>query len=276
MNALQRLLAGLGAGQPAVPLSVVTGPAGGLRSGGWTDLPPAIASRPQHACVFVDLDGTLVEPMPDRADPALLRFLPGAGEALAQLREAGLRIVIVTNQAGIARGYFSRAQFAQLQTVLLRRLNDEFGVQVDDVAVCPHGPDAQGRPACLCRKPAPGMLIRTARAHGLDLSRCFMVGDTLDDVEAGRRAGATALLLDTGGETVWRRSPLREPDAVFSAWSTLAEHVLATLAAAPLSPALLHGDASRLTDSAPSGLAPASSGPARDDRPLDAQAPAPV
>ena len=189
-----------------------------------------LPAGPLRPCLFIDKDGTLIENVPYNVDPAKLRFMPGAGEALARLARAGLALVIVTNQSGLARGYFTRAQFAQLQDALLKRLRDEAGVVIDDMMLCPHEPDAQGRPACLCRKPAPGMLISAARRHGLDLTRSWMVGDTLDDVEAGRRAGASGLLFDSGGETVWRRSPLREPQAVFTDWTSLAAHVLAGLA----------------------------------------------
>lgn len=198
----------------------------------------AALHAPLRPALFIDKDGTLVEPPePDApadaaVDPARLRFVPGAGESLARLRQAGLALVLVTNESGLARGAFNRAQFARLQTALVKRLRDEFDVIVDDVAVCPHSPDAQGRPACLCRKPAPGMLLRTARAHRLDLARSWMVGDTLDDVEAGHRAGAAGWLLDTGAETQWRRSPMREPDAVFSDWPSLTDQLLAAHAAA--------------------------------------------
>jgi D-glycero-D-manno-heptose 1,7-bisphosphate phosphatase len=184
---------------------------------------------PLRPCLFIDKDGTLIENVPYNVDPRQLRFMPGVGAALARLQAAGLALVIVTNQSGIARGHFSRAQFAQLQEVLLQRLRDEAGVAIDDLMLCPHEPDAQGRPACLCRKPAPGMLIGAARRLNLDLTRSWMVGDTLDDVEAGHRAGAGGLLFDSGGETVWRRSPLREPDAVFTDWDALAAHLLARL-----------------------------------------------
>ncbi len=195
------------------------------------------SARPLRPAVFVDLDGTLIEPLPaDLADPTPVRFIPGAGEALARLRAAGLAVVIVTNQSGIARGYFSRAQFARLQDVLERQLQDEFGAEIDDVAVCPHSPDARGRPACLCRKPAPGMLTRAARAHGLDLHRSWMIGDTLDDVEAGHRAGARSVLLDTGGETEWRLSPLREPDGRFTDWEALVDQLLASIDPLPARP----------------------------------------
>lgn len=191
----------------------------------------SVARAPRRPACFIDLEGTLVEAVADNTDPLRLRFMPGAGAALARLQQAGLALVIVTNQSGLARGRFTRADFARLQQVLLQRLQDEFGVAVDGVEVCPHAPDEAGRPACLCRKPAPGMLVRAAHRHGLDLARSWMVGDTLDDVEAGHRAGARGLLFDSGGETVWRRSPLREPDARFFDWTALADY-LEKLAAA--------------------------------------------
>lgn len=181
--------------------------------------------RELRPALFIDKDGTLIENVPYNADPALLRFMPGAGEALARLQRAGLALVIVTNQSGLARGYFTRAEFARYQQALVQRLQDEHGVTIDGFEVCPHGVGADGRPACLCRKPAPGMLIRAAHRHGIDLSRSWMVGDILDDVEAGHRAGAAGLLFDSGGETVWRRSPLREPDAVLRDWHGLADHI---------------------------------------------------
>lgn len=190
---------------------------------------PGGAPRP---AVFVDLERTLVDHVPDTADPAQLHFQPGAGDALARLQAAGLAVVVVTNQSRLARGRFARAEFAKLQHVLEWRLLDEFGVALDDLAVCPHAPDSHGRPACLCRMPAPGLLLRMAQSHGLDLARSFMVGDTLDDVEAAHRAGATGLLLDNGAETVWRRSPLREPNATFTDWAALADHLLALHATA--------------------------------------------
>ena len=206
--------------------------------------PPRGPAEPLRPALFIDKDGTLVENVPYNVDPVLLRFMPGAGEALARLQRAGLALVIVTNQSGLARGLFTRAQFARLQQVLLQRLQEEFGVIVDGVEVCPHAPDNDGRPACLCRKPAPGMLIAAAHRHHIDLTRSWMVGDTLDDVEAGHRAGAGGLFFDSGGETVWRRSPLREPDARFSSWAALADHVerLATGNAACPDDAMIAGD----------------------------------
>ncbi|MGM9484051.1 D-glycero-alpha-D-manno-heptose-1,7-bisphosphate 7-phosphatase [Roseateles sp. NT4] len=190
------------------------------------DLPQrSVVRPPQRPALFLDMDGSLVENLSHDTDPLQLRFMPGVGEALARLQAAGLALVVVTNQSGLAHGRFTRAEFARLQQVLLQRLLHDHAVRVDGVEVCPHAPDSEGRPACLCRMPAPGMLIRAAHRHGLDLKRSWMVGNTLDDVEAGHRAGAGGLLLDSGAETAWRRSPLREPDARFFDWPNLATYV---------------------------------------------------
>lgn len=182
--------------------------------------------------VFVDKDGTLVENVPYNVDTALLRFMTGAAQALAALAGAGYALVVVSNQSGLARGYFTRAQLALLQAELQSRLYDQSGVRLLDFVVCPHAPDERGTPACLCRKPAPGMLLRAARAHRLDLARSWLVGDTLDDVEAGNRAGCSTVLLDSGGETEWRRSPLRTPHAFCHDWREVTDWILGSPGAA--------------------------------------------
>ena len=180
-----------------------------------------------RAAVFIDKDGTLLDDVPHNADPTLLRFQPGALESLAALATAGLALVVVTNQSGLSLGYFTRWQFSQLQAALERQLNQAAGIELTDFVVCPHTPTPDGEPACLCRTPAPGMLIRAARAHRIDLATSWMVGDTLDDVEAGRRAGCRTLLLNTGGETEWRRSPLRTPHARCNGWDAVTPLILA-------------------------------------------------
>lgn len=177
--------------------------------------------------VFIDKDGTLVENVPWNVDPARLTFHTGALASLAALAQAGFALVIVTNQAGLAEGRFTRAEFDALARDLERRLALEAGVRLAGFECCPHAPLADGRPACRCRKPAPGMLIDAAQAHGLDLARSWMVGDTLDDVEAGHRAGCRSILLDTGGETLWRRGPGREPEVQVSEWDEVAHIILA-------------------------------------------------
>ncbi len=188
---------------------------------------------PLKPAVFVDKDGTLVENVPYNVDPGQVRFLPAAMEALRALQGQGYALFVASNQSGLARGYFTRAQFARLQHAIERRLRDEAGVLLTDFLICPHAAAPNGSPQCLCRKPAPGMLLRAARKHRLDLAKSWMVGDTLDDVEAGRRAGCRALLFDSGGETVWRRTPLRKPDAVCHDWDEVVHQILATEPATP-------------------------------------------
>ncbi|HJV64052.1 MAG TPA: HAD family hydrolase [Albitalea sp.] len=161
--------------------------------------------------VFIDKDGTLVADVPHNVDPAQLRFTPHALEGLKLLADAGYLLIVVTNQPGIARGLFTRAQLTRLQHALADMMARE-GVPLTDFYACPHAPGPAGPvPGCLCRKPAPGLLRQAARAHQIDLARSWMIGDILDDVEAGRRAGCRSVLLDVGSETVWRISPLRTP-----------------------------------------------------------------
>jgi histidinol-phosphate phosphatase family protein len=169
--------------------------------------PPA---RPKRA-VFLDKDGTLVEDVPYNVDPALLRFTPNAVAGLKLLQAQGYLLIVVTNQPGIALGHFDRAALAKLQAALKHMLADE-GVTLHGFYACPHAasPDPK-RPNCLCRKPAPGLLRQGAQAHQVDLSRSWMVGDILHDIEAGRRAGCRSVLLDVGHETEWQLSPLRQP-----------------------------------------------------------------
>lgn len=157
--------------------------------------------------MFLDKDGTLVEKVPYNADPALVRFIPRALEGLARIGATGLPIFIVTNQPGLATGQITRKAFVHLQVALERRLLEEGGVKLGGWYICPHAPTA----GCLCRKPSTGLLRQAALANHLDLTRSWMLGDVLDDIEAGRRVGCTTILVDVGNETVWRRSPLREP-----------------------------------------------------------------
>lgn len=176
---------------------------------------PALDKVPEKApterAVFVDKDGTLVESVPYNVDPAKLRFTPNAMEGLRLLAQRGFLIIVVTNQPGLAYGMFTRGQLTQLQLALADLMQHE-GVTLTDFYACTHAPKKAGPvQGCLCRKPAPGLLRQAARAHGIDLARSWMIGDILDDVEAGRRAGCRSVLMDVGSETLWRMSPLRTP-----------------------------------------------------------------
>lgn len=189
---------------------------------------PAHLSTVVRPAVFIAKDGTLIENVPYNTDPALLRFRPGAAEALGALAANGWALLVVTNQSGLARGYFTRTQFARLQERLEKGLQQAADVALLDFLVCPHAPAPDGGPACLCRKPAPGLLRRAARRHAIDLASSWMVGGLLDDVEAGHRAGCRTLLLSDRGQSPWRHTPLRPPEAVCHDWAGVVRHILLT------------------------------------------------
>jgi histidinol-phosphate phosphatase family protein len=163
--------------------------------------------------VFLDKDGTLVEDVPYNADPARVALAPGAADGLSALAAAGFRLAVVSNQSGVARGYFPESALAGVEA-RLRELLGDIGVSLAGFFYCPHHPKgivAEYAVACDCRKPAPGLILAAARRLGADPRDCWMVGDILDDVEAGRRAGCRTVLLDTGNETEWKAGPYRDP-----------------------------------------------------------------
>jgi D-glycero-D-manno-heptose 1,7-bisphosphate phosphatase len=164
---------------------------------------------PQRPAVFVDKDGTLIHDLPYNTDPARVRFTPHAIEGLCLLARSGFALFVATNQRGLATGRIRHDEYDALRAHIEQRLHDEGGITLQGWYTCPHASEVT--PHCGCRKPAPGLLQRAADEHGIDLSGSWMVGDILDDVEAGRRAGCCAVLLDVGNETEWQLTPQREP-----------------------------------------------------------------
>jgi D-glycero-D-manno-heptose 1,7-bisphosphate phosphatase len=157
-----------------------------------------------------------------------VRLAPGAAEGAHRLHAAGYGLIVVTNQSGVARGFFPETALGAVEAAVRRQLA-RVGVPLDGFYYCPHHPEgvvAEYRRACRCRKPAPGLLRRAAYGHGVLLSRCWMVGDILDDVEAGRRAGCRTVLVDTGGETVWAKGRWRTPHHIARDLSEAAELIL--------------------------------------------------
>jgi histidinol-phosphate phosphatase family protein len=146
------------------------------------------AGRP---AVFLDRDGTLMNEVEYCSDPALVEILPGVREGLARLSAAGFRLIVITNQSGIGRGYFSTEKYEAVHARMLELLGS--GV-VDASYMCPDHPDQPTER----RKPGPGMILEAAGAHGIDLAASYMIGDRESDVQAGRRAGAKSILLRTG------------------------------------------------------------------------------
>jgi D-glycero-D-manno-heptose 1,7-bisphosphate phosphatase len=150
--------------------------------------------------VFLDRDGTINEEVGylDRIEK--LQVIPGAVEAIRRINESGMKAVVVSNQAGVARGYFEESFVAKTNACLREMLLAE-GALIDAFYFCPHHP-TEGRAeyvkVCDCRKPAPGMLLKAAEELRIDPNRSYIVGDTLKDIEAGTRAGAQGILVRTG------------------------------------------------------------------------------
>jgi D-glycero-D-manno-heptose 1,7-bisphosphate phosphatase len=170
--------------------------------------------------IFLDRDGTVAEEVGYVNHASRIRLLPGSAGAIRRIREEGFLAVVVTNQAGVARDYFEEFVVHQANRRLEELLSLE-GAALDRIYYCPHHPNAGAPPYrqdCECRKPRPGMLRQAARELGIDLSRSYMVGDGLVDVEAARAAGVVPVLVLTGygrGHFEHRRSRWKvEPEHI--------------------------------------------------------------
>lgn len=166
--------------------------------------------------VFLDRDGVINVDHGYTHRIEDFQFIAGSTEAMALLQSAGWRLVVVTNQSGIARGLFSSEDYERF-TAHLRAQLQARGVHLDAVFHCPHVPDAAVaayRQACDCRKPGPGMLLRAARELALDLAGSVIVGDRLSDVQAGRAAGVGRCMLVRSGQPI-DADEARQADGVF-------------------------------------------------------------
>ncbi len=150
--------------------------------------------------VFMDRDGTVSDEVGYMNHIDRYRLLPRSAEAIRRLNEAGWLTFVVTNQSGVARGLFDEALVREVHAKLERMLAEK-GARLDGIYYCAHHPregEPPWRKECDCRKPLPGMLLEAAAEHGVDLSRSYMIGDTVLDIAAARNAGATGILVLTG------------------------------------------------------------------------------
>lgn len=150
--------------------------------------------QPKFA-VFVDRDGTICFDKHYLADPNGLELIPTVAEGIKRLNDAGIPVIVVTNQSGIARGYFTHERLAEIHGRMKEALAVR-GAHVDDIFYCPHMPDA----GCRCRKPAPGMLHDARDKHGMELGRSFVIGDRMMDIELANAVGATGILVPEPGD----------------------------------------------------------------------------
>ncbi|MEG0215712.1 MAG: HAD family hydrolase [Hungatella sp.] len=158
--------------------------------------------------VFLDRDGTINEEVHYLYQPEDLQILPGVPRAMKAFRDAGYKVVVVTNQAGVARGYYSCADVERLHAYLNEQLQKE-GAWIDHFFYCPHHPEhgiGEYKTECTCRKPGIGMFQMAEEFYEVDKARSYMIGDKLLDIEAGNRYGVTGILVGTGyGASIHRQ-----------------------------------------------------------------------
>ena len=159
---------------------------------------------PMYPAIFLDRDGVLIENRPDYVrDWLQVKLIPEAIEALSLAAARPYKIVIVTNQSAVGRGFMPQATAEEINRRLVNLIHHHGG-QVDAVYMCPHKPDDD----CLCRKPKPGLLLQAAKELRLDLQRSWMIGDAWSDLQAGQRAGVQrTILLRTGRGEEQLRQP---------------------------------------------------------------------
>jgi D-glycero-D-manno-heptose 1,7-bisphosphate phosphatase len=166
--------------------------------------------------IFLDRDGTLIEDVRYCKDPALVRVLPGVVDALRRLRAAGYRTVIITNQSAIGRGWMSIADYEAVHARTMELIGSE---HIDAAYFCADAPEA----ASTHRKPEPGMVLKAARDHGIDLQRSWFVGDKRADVLCGRNAGTRTVFVLSGQGT---REDGAEADFIAHDLAEAAEFIL--------------------------------------------------
>jgi histidinol-phosphate phosphatase family protein len=161
---------------------------------------------PSISAVFLDRDGVINRDSTDYIRTSdLFEFIPGSLQALVCLNQAGCRLIVVTNQSGVGRGIIRPEELEAIHEKMEREVRNAGG-RFLDILACPHGPDEN----CACRKPRPGMILTTARRHGVDLSRSVMIGDSARDIECGQRAGCAATILVRTGNGLKTEALLRD------------------------------------------------------------------
>ena len=148
-------------------------------------------TNPLSPAVFIDRDGTVMQDADYCSDPQQVKIFPRVAEALRRLKSKGFKLIIITNQSGIGRGFFTVEQYRAVEAEVLRQLGDGL---IDATYFCPDVPGQHSS----CRKPAPGMIVEATREHRIDLARSFLIGDKEIDAECGRNVGVRTLRVRTG------------------------------------------------------------------------------
>lgn len=170
----------------------------------------------KNKAIFLDKDGTLIPDIPYNVDLKLITLQADAIEGLKRLQAAGYLFIVVSNQSGVARGIFEENMLEGVEQ-RIRQMLSAHGIELTAFYYCPHHPEGVVpglNTDCNCRKPEPGMLFTAAEEHHIDLGASWMIGDILNDVEAGNRAGCSTVLIDNGNETEWVSGHHRVPTVI--------------------------------------------------------------
>ena len=157
--------------------------------------------------VFLDKDGKLIPDVPYNVDPQLISIEKNALPGLKRLQDQGYKLIVISNQSGVALGFFNEDDLHSVETRIKDLLKTE-GIDIKGFYYCPHSSEDN----CTCRKPQPGLLLKASDDFGINLSESWMIGDILNDVEAGNRAGCKTILIDNGNETEWLMNQYRKPN----------------------------------------------------------------
>lgn len=178
--------------------------------------------------VFIDKDGTLIPNIPYNVNPEKITLFNKATEALHKLQDHDYLLVVLTNQSGVARGLFKETDLELVRHKIEGLLS--FGdIKLAGFYACPHHPEGvipEYTKICTCRKPSTGMFLQASKDLSIDLSKSWMIGDILHDVEAGNRAGCKSILINNGNETEWKSGPHRQPAYIADDLFQAAEFIL--------------------------------------------------
>jgi D,D-heptose 1,7-bisphosphate phosphatase len=164
--------------------------------------------------VFIDKDGTLIKDVPYNINAAFVEMEEHAGEALSLLKQNRYLLIVISNQSGVAKGFFLENDLEEINNEIQRKLY-KHKVKIDKFYYCPHVPDGLIKEysiECKCRKPQPGLILKAVKDFNINVYQSWMIGDILNDVEAGKSSGCKTILVDNGNETEWVLNEQRTPD----------------------------------------------------------------
>ncbi|MDQ2752365.1 MAG: HAD family hydrolase [Bacteroidota bacterium] len=183
-----------------------------------------------NKAIFIDKDGTLIPDIPYNVNPKLITLSNTAIPALQLLQKQTYLLIVISNQSGVARGYFKEEELQNVSDAITTLLSKE-GITVNGFYYCPHHKEGTVKEYtlnCDCRKPKPGLILKAVKDFSIDVTQSWMIGDILNDVEAGKAAGCKTVLLKNGNETEWLMNDKRQPDFVvenlLEAAQTIVQH----------------------------------------------------